>query len=78
MTKLHDLEDLVGVSDIADFAGVGKAAVSNWTERDLGFPEPLLVISKSIPIYSRLEVALWLVQTGRIEVWKPGAVVPPF
>lgn len=62
---MHDLHDLVGVTDIAMIAGVSKAAVSNWSLRHDDFPEPLAVVSKSIPLYSRREITEWLALTGR-------------
>jgi hypothetical protein len=62
-----DTNDLVGVSDIAEILGVTNAAVSNWKERDSSWPKPVIVLSKSIPIYSLKAVIQWAVTTGRYK-----------
>ena len=40
---LVDPDDIVGVGEIAEMAGVSTAAVANWRARGHGFPEPLFV-----------------------------------
>lgn len=58
--------DLCGNADIAAMAGVTHGAAGNWRLRYDTFPSPVVVISGSIPIYSRQAVAEWLVATGRV------------
>lgn len=66
MNKTHDLrsdlvdpEDIVGIGEIAEIAGVSTAAVANWRTRAQGFPEPLFV-KKAGPFFSRRAVRGWL------------------
>lgn len=54
---------LVAPSDIADLAGVTRAAVSNWRRRRSDFPEPAGgTVAK--PLFSRDDVERWLVANG--------------
>src|SRR5579884_4562167 len=54
---------LVAPSDIAELAGVTRAAVSNWRKRRSDFPEPAGgTVAK--PLFSRDEVERWLVANG--------------
>ncbi|ORA16385.1 N-6 DNA methylase [Mycobacterium asiaticum] len=55
--------DLVAPSDIADLAGVTRAAVSNWRKRHADFPKPVGG-TVAQPLFSRAEVEDWL-QTHR-------------
>ena len=58
---------LVAASDIADRLNVGKAAVSNWQVRDIGFPAPLFTIGRGmIHVWHWDEVRAWAVWTGRL------------
>ncbi|MGN7157765.1 N-6 DNA methylase [Dietzia cercidiphylli] len=50
---------LVAASDIADLAGVSRAAVSNWRRRHADFPEQVAG-TKSKPLYALPEVQAWL------------------
>lgn len=50
---------LVAASDIADIAGVSRAAVSNWRRRHADFPEQVAG-TKSKPLYALPEVQAWL------------------
>lgn len=53
-------DDLVGVAEVAELAGVTKAAVANWRARGTsGFPGPV-ADTKSGPMYRRGEVMEWL------------------
>ena len=56
----HD-EDLVGVREIARWAGVSSSAVANWRSRDLGFPEPIVELAAG-PVFRRSSVRKWLRQ----------------
>lgn len=60
MTKLWDVDDLVGVTDIANRLGVGAPAVSNWKNRHEDFPEPVFVLSGTQPVYSWEAVVQWV------------------
>lgn len=50
---------LVAASDIADLAGVSRAAVSNWRRRHADFPKQAAG-TKSKPLYALPEVQAWL------------------
>ncbi|WP_216695300.1 N-6 DNA methylase [Dietzia psychralcaliphila] len=50
---------LVAASDIADLAGVSRAAVSNWRRRHDDFP-PQVAGTKTKPLYALSEVQAWL------------------
>lgn len=56
------LDDLAGVSELADQHEVGRAAVCNWAERYPDFPAPLLTLAAG-RIYSRQQVAAWRTRT---------------
>jgi type I restriction enzyme M protein len=57
-------DDLVGVAEVAELAGVTKAAVANWRSRGTsGFPAPA-ADTKSGPMYRRSEVVQWLSTRG--------------
>lgn len=49
---------------IARWAGVGRAAVSNWQRRYANFPKPVGGTASS-PTFSRQEVEAWLAATGK-------------
>lgn len=54
---------LVAPSDIAELAGVTRAAVSNWRKRRADFPEPAGgTVAK--PLFNRSSVENWLVANG--------------
>lgn len=50
---------LLAPSDVADLAGVSRAAVSNWRRRDLKFPAPVGG-TKANPLFDRADVERWL------------------
>ena len=50
---------LVAPSDIAEMAGVSRAAVSNWRKRNDDFPDPVGG-TPAKPLFSRAEVVAWL------------------
>lgn len=56
---LVDPDDIIGVGEIAEMAGVSTAAVANWRARGHGFPEPLFE-RKAGPFFSRRAVQRWL------------------
>jgi len=51
--------DLIGVSEIADIAGVIPSAVVNWRKRNIHFPEPVVNL-KSGPVFRKSEIQAWL------------------
>lgn len=52
-------DGLVAPSDIAELAGVSRAAVSNWRKRSQGFPESAGG-TEAKPLFDRAEVSAWL------------------
>jgi chromosome partitioning protein len=54
-----DPEDIVGIAEIAELAGVTTAAVANWRTRGRRFPEPLFV-RRAGPFFSRRAVERWI------------------
>ena len=54
-------EDVVGISEIADMAGVTRQAVTNWRKRFDDFPKPAQTL-QSGPVWSREAAELWLKQ----------------
>ncbi|MEZ0364192.1 N-6 DNA methylase [Mycobacterium sp. pUA109] len=59
----EDNEVITGAA-IARWAGVGRAAVSNWRRRYPDFPQPAGGTSRN-PKFSRAEVEAWLTATGK-------------
>jgi hypothetical protein len=55
---------LVAPSDIAELAGVSRAAVSNWRKRHDDFPKPVGG-TVAQPLFSRTDVEDWLMTHGR-------------
>src|SRR5437667_5789487 len=52
-------EDLVGIAEIADMAGVSKQAVNNWRVRYDHFPSPKQNL-QSGPVWDRETVTAWV------------------
>src|SRR5688572_30223903 len=50
---------LLGLSEIADFAGVSRQAVSNWRSRFDSFPRPVQNL-QSGPVWDRESVEKWV------------------
>jgi len=60
------VDQLVGVAEVAQIAGVSHAAVvTTWMVRHPSFPQPITRI-KAGPIFDRRHVERWLRDTGRI------------
>src|SRR2546428_10524785 len=51
--------DLVGIAEIAELAGVSRAAVVNWRTRHSDFPSPVTTLQAG-PVFSRDQVRKWL------------------
>jgi chromosome partitioning protein len=52
-------QDLIGIYEIAEFAGVTKAAVVNWRKRVKDFPKPIAEL-KSGPVFNSSQIRAWL------------------
>lgn len=57
MTQAKD--ELVGIAEIAEMAGVTSQAVANWRARQPEFPDTVAEL-KSGPVFSRTQVRAWL------------------
>lgn len=55
---MWELDDLVGVGDLAKELGESKATIVNWWRRYPDFPKALARISNG-PVYSRQQVTEW-------------------
>lgn len=56
--------DLAGIAEIAERAGVTKAAVQQWRRRGLGFPDPIVTLAAT-PVWEWPDIERWLRDTGR-------------
>lgn len=56
--------NFVGLSEIADMAGLSRQAVTNWRKRFDDFPKPAQTL-QSGPVWNRDEVELWLKRKDR-------------
>lgn len=61
-----DPDELVSVAEIADAAGVSRGLVSQWSRRDLGFPDPVAHLALG-PLWLWPDVAAWLTATNRTQ-----------
>lgn len=59
------VDDIVGISEIAEHAGVKAAAVINWTQRYDDFPKPIKSL-KCGRLYNRQEVQTWLIRHNKV------------
>lgn len=57
---------LVGIPQIAEIAGVGRSAVSNWRKRHPAFPTPK-VQAPSGALFDLREIEDWLIEEGKIS-----------
>jgi len=53
------MNDIIGINEIAELAGVGSSAVINWRNRDKEFPSPITVL-KSGPVFSYEQIRRYL------------------
>lgn len=72
-----DPDHLVGVAEIADAAGVTRGLVSQWSSRDLDFPEPVAHVALG-PLWLWPAVAAWLEATNRDTRPDGGSVRRPY
>lgn len=52
-------EDLIGINEIAEMAGVSRQAVVNWRKRSENFPRPIAELASG-PVFHRSQVRSWL------------------
>ncbi len=62
-------DPLVTLSDIAERSGLTRAAVSLFAsgQRGSGFPLPVARVTSESPLWLWVDVAQWLVSTGRLS-----------
>lgn len=60
-------DDLVGIAEIAEMAGVSTAAVANWRSRGQGFPEPVRDL-RAGPVFSARAVRTWLRRKRKVDM----------
>lgn len=56
---MPDSDELYGIYEIAEMAGVTRAAVANWRKRFRDFPDPVKEL-RSGPVFDRGQVRYWL------------------
>ena len=61
---------LLGLGDIAEIAGVGRSAVSNWRRRHPTFPVPHQT-GASGDLFAADEIERWLLENGKISTGLP-------
>ncbi len=59
-------DELVGINEIADLAGVSRQAASNWRARAVDFPKPVAEL-KAGPVFRRSQIRSWL-RTRRVPM----------
>ncbi|SFL48595.1 chromosome partitioning protein [Lachnospiraceae bacterium KH1T2] len=59
------MQELVGLSEIAEIAGASNQTVSNWKKRYEDFPEPIAQI-KAGEFYDKDHIVKWLKRKGKI------------
>lgn len=60
-------DDLVGIAEIGEMAGVSAAAVANWRTRARGFPEPVREL-RAGPVFSARAVRAWLRRQRKVDM----------
>ena len=61
---------LLGIPEIADIAGVGRNAVSNWRKRHSDFPTPAVETPSGL-LFDVGAVERWLIENGKISTRIP-------
>ena len=62
MTQQND--ELVGIGEIAEMAGVSRQAVANWRVRAVDFPNPIAALASG-PVFRRSQIRSWLKRKKR-------------
>jgi hypothetical protein len=63
-----DPDYLVSATDIAERAGVSKAAVSKYVHQDPSFPGPVRLVMTPRPLYDWVEVCLWFFKRDQVSL----------
>ncbi|MBR9826679.1 MAG: hypothetical protein GYB36_12910 [Alphaproteobacteria bacterium] len=58
------MQDIVGINEIADMAGVTRQAVTNWRSRTADFPQPIADLASG-PVFRRAQIRAWLLRNNR-------------
>lgn len=64
------INEILGLQEVADLAGVTSSAVANWRRRFDDFPTPLAEL-KSGPVFAAPAVRTWLAKRGSGELGAP-------
>lgn len=59
------MEELIGLSEIAQMAGVTTAAVNNWKNRYNDFPVPVAELKAGV-VFNKEQIETWLRKRGKI------------
>jgi len=59
MGVTEQTDELVGIGEIAEIAGVSRQAVANWRVRAADFPAPVTELGSG-PIFRRSQIRTWL------------------
>lgn len=59
------MEELMGLSEIAQLAGVTTAAVNNWKNRYNDFPDPVAELKAGV-VFNKEQIEAWLRKRGKI------------
>ena len=63
-----DPDYLVSATDIAERAGLSKAAISKFVHQDETFPAPFRRVQTSRPLYDWVQVSRWLTEHRQLDV----------
>lgn len=63
-STLGDVEELVGLTEVADLVGISKQRVLQLIESDPSFPEPAATLSRG-RVWKRADILKWAKATGR-------------
>lgn len=63
-----DPDYLVSATEIAERAGVSKAAVSKYVHQDPTFPGPIRLVMSPRPLYDWVGVSRWFVKRKQLDV----------
>ena len=67
----------ISLKDIAELAGVGRSAVSNWRARNSDFPAPVEGSPERRPLFHFSEMISWLESQGLLpNNWKANLTEP--
>jgi chromosome partitioning protein len=61
---MADEDEIVGINEIAEMAGVSRQAVANWRVRSREFPRPIRELASG-PLFRRSHVRAWLRRNNR-------------